>query len=247
MDISNGDVALLRFDKNVTLQFKGKNLPVLQHPSKVGKFYALVPIGYRTHEGNTYLLVDNKKVPLEITKGDYKTEEIHVSQSKVTPDKKALSQIQKEYKEAYQIYNTITPKRYWDKPFVLPLHSHITSAYGNARIFNNTLQSFHSGVDFRAKIGTKVHAVNDGVVVLAKKRYYAGGSVVIDHGQGVYSCYYHLSHINVHLGEKVTQNEVVGLSGQSGRVNGPHLHFTIMIYAKAINPLQFEKQMSTLF
>jgi murein DD-endopeptidase MepM/ murein hydrolase activator NlpD len=247
MSISNGHVALLQFDKNVTLKFEGKTLPVLQHPRKKGQFYDLVPIGYRVKSADTYLLIDHKKVLLQITKGDYKTEEIHVSQSKVTPNKKALAQIHKEYKEAYQIYNTITPKRYWNKPFILPLHSHITSAYGNARMFNNTLQSFHSGTDFRAKIGTKVHAANDGVVVIAQKRYYAGGSVVLDHGQGVYSCYYHLSHINVHVGEKITQNEVVGLSGQSGRVNGPHLHFGIMIYAKAINPLQFERQINALF
>ncbi|WP_331775527.1 M23 family metallopeptidase [Sulfurospirillum sp. 1612] len=247
MSIFNGDVALLQFDNNVTVQFEGKRLPVLRHPREKGKFYALVPIAYCTKKAETYLLIDQKKVPLQIKKGAYKTEKIHVSQSKVTPSKKALAQIHKEYQEAYKIYNTITPKRYWNKPFILPLHSHITSAYGNARMFNNTLQSFHSGTDFRAKIGTKVHAANDGVVVIAKKRYYAGGSVVIDHGQGVYSCYYHLSRITVHVGEKITQNEVLGLSGQSGRVNGPHLHFTIMVYAHAINPLQFEKQINALF
>jgi len=127
------------------------------------------------------------------------------------------------------------------------LHSKITSSYGNARMFNGVLKSFHSGTDFRAKIGTKIRATNDGIVVIAKKRYYAGGSVVIDHGNGLYSCYYHLSKILVKVGEKVKQSEIVGLSGQSGRVNGPHLHFGIRIYSRAINPLQFVSTVNKIF
>ncbi|MCF6173520.1 MAG: M23 family metallopeptidase [Campylobacteraceae bacterium] len=90
-------------------------------------------------------------------------------------------------------------------------------------------------------------AANDGIVVIASRRYYAGGSVVIDHGQGLYSCYFHLSKILVHKNQKVTQNELIGLSGKSGRVNGPHLHFGIRLYSYAIKPLQFIKQINTLF
>lgn len=247
MSVSNGEVALLQFDKKVAIRFEGKEVPVLQNPIKKGKFYALVAISYRSKIENRYIFIDNKKILLRIKKGKYKTEEIHVGKSKVYPDKKALVQIHKEFKEAYRIYDTFTPKRYWDKPFILPIHSHVTSAYGNARMFNNTLKSFHSGVDFRAKMGTKVRAANDGVVVIAKKRYYAGGSVVIDHGEGLYSCYYHLSHIGVHVGEKVKQDQIVGLSGRSGRVNGPHLHFGIMLYSNAVSPLQFEKKINSIF
>ncbi|MDX1809515.1 MAG: M23 family metallopeptidase [Sulfurospirillaceae bacterium] len=247
MSVFTGEVALLQFDKKVTLKFEGKKLPVLKNPIKKGKYYALIPISYRNKIEKRYIFIDNKKMLLSIKKGKYKTEEIRVDPSKVKPSQKALAQIHKEFKAAYKIYDTITPKRYWNKPFILPIHSHVTSAYGNARMFNHTLQSFHSGVDFRAKMGTKVRAANDGVVVIAQKRYYAGGSVVIDHGEGLYSCYYHLSHIGVHVGEKVKQNQIVGLSGRSGRVNGPHLHFGIMLYSNAINPLQFEKKINSIF
>ncbi len=247
IQIINGEVVLIQLDKNATLYLNGKKIPILQNPIEKNKKYALIPISYKSKIGNEYLILNGKKILLHVKKGNYKSENIKVDESKVKPNKKELNKIYKEYKEAKKIYATFTPKRYWDKPFVLPLHSFETSPYGIARMFNGTLKSFHSGVDFRAKIGTKIKAANDGVVVIAKKRYYAGGSVVIDHGEGLYSCYYHLSKILVHVGDKIKQNQIVGLSGKSGRVNGPHLHFGIRVYSYAVNPLQFEKQINKIF
>ncbi|MFR8441736.1 MAG: M23 family metallopeptidase, partial [Campylobacter sp.] len=121
----------------------------------------------------------------------------------------------------------------------LPLNSKITSAFGNARTFNGELKSYHSGTDYRAAVGTGVRAANDGVVVIAKDRYYAGGSVVIDHGGGIYSQYYHLSEIKVALGDHVHKGDEIALSGESGRVSGPHLHFGIAINGVSVNPLSF--------
>jgi len=246
LEVKNGEVKILNFDKNSTVFFDSKRVKTLKNPYKKGKFYLLLPIKYRERLGNHTLLIDGKKVSLRVEKGRYKKESISVAKSKVKPDKKALNRIYKEYKSAKKIYATFSDIVYWNKPFILPLHSKITSHYGNARMFNHTLKSFHSGVDFRAKIGTKIEAANDGVVVIADDRYYAGGSVVIDHGQGLYSCYFHLSKILVHKGQRVKQKELIGLSGQSGRVNGPHLHFGIRLYSYAINPLQFIKQINTL-
>ncbi|NOX16047.1 MAG: M23 family metallopeptidase [Epsilonproteobacteria bacterium] len=246
-DIKNGEVKILNFDKNSTVYFEGKKIPTLQNPFKKGKFYTLLPIKYKEKLGQYTLLINGDKVLFKIKEGRYKKENIKVAKTKVKPNKKSLNEIYKEYKDAKRIYATFTPKRYWDKPFVQPLHSKITSNYGNARMFNHTLKSFHSGTDFRAKIDTPIKAANDGVVVIADKRYYAGGSVVIDHGEGLYTCYFHLSKILVHKNQKVKQYELIGLSGKSGRVNGPHLHFGIRLYSYAVNPLQFIKQINTLF
>jgi len=69
---------------------------------------------------------------------------------------------------------------------LMPLETPVTSNFGNARIYNGELKSYHSGTDFRAPVGTPIKAVNDGVVVISKDRYYAGGSIVIDHGEGIY-------------------------------------------------------------
>ena len=138
-----------------------------------------------------------------------------------------------------KIYNTITPKSYIDGDFILPLNSVITSDFGKARIYNNTLKGYHSGTDFRAKTGTKVIASNRGRVVLAKDRFYSGGTVVINHGEGIYSCYFHMSKFFVKKGQIVKKGEAIGLSGQSGRVTGPHLHFGIRISGVQVDPLQF--------
>ncbi len=245
--IDNGETVLINLDKNSTVVFEGKKIPTLQNPVNKDKYYVLLPIKYREKPGNYTLLIDGVKKPLHVEQGRYKKEKIRVAKSKVNPNKKALKKIRREYKRAIKIYGTFTSIRYWNKPFILPLHSKITSRYGNARMFNGVLRSFHSGTDFRAKMRTPIVAANDGVVVIAGKRYFAGGSVVINHGQGVYSCYFHLSKILVKVGQKVKRQQLIGLSGKSGRVNGPHLHFGLRLYSYAVNPLQFESQINTLF
>lgn len=248
LSVENGGVYALEVKKDSVVRLDKKSIPLM----KVKKRYvAFIPIDYKTKSKkicvNIINLNSKREVCIDVKKANYKKEYIKVQNSKVHPSKKVLNRIYKEYIEAKRIYKRVTKKQYWEKPFVLPIHSKITSYYGNARIFNHTLKSFHTGTDFRAKIGTPIKAANDGVVVIAKDRYYAGGSVVIDHGEGLYSCYYHLSKILVKKGQKVKRGEIVGLSGRSGRVNGPHLHFTIELYNHAVNPLEFIKKINSLF
>ena len=137
-----------------------------------------------------------------------------------------------------KIYNTVTETSYIDKKFILPLESNITSAFGTARIYNNSLKGYHSGTDFRAKMGTPIKAANDGKVVLVAKRFYSGGTVLLDHGEGIYTCYFHMSKFNVKKGDRVKRGEILGLSGKSGRVTGPHLHFSARVNAVQVDPLQ---------
>lgn len=246
----NGTTVLLEFDssaKDTKLIMENKEIPLIENPIKKDSYFALIPIPYKIKEDTLELLYGNENITLHVKNGDYKKETLHVSKDKVNPPKSTLDRIYAEYKEANKIYNTNTPKRYWNKPFINPLSSKITSEYGNARIFNGSLKSFHSGTDFRAEMGTPIIASNDGVVVIARKRYYAGGSVVIDHGEGVYSAYYHLSKINVKVGDTIEQKQIVGLSGKSGRVTGAHLHFSIMLLAQKVNPLDFIKKVNSLF
>jgi murein DD-endopeptidase MepM/ murein hydrolase activator NlpD len=82
-------------------------------------------------------------------------------------------------------------------------------------------------MDFRAATGTPVHAANSGVVVLARPLYYEGNCVVIDHGLGLYTISMHLSRIDVKEGQTVAAGEKLGLSGATGRVTGPHLHWAV--------------------
>ncbi len=250
-EITNGKTFLFETDKNSQILKNNKELPLLKHPTKKDTYFILVPIAYKTKAKEIQLLhVENnkkEKIVLHVKQGAYKKETLKVNPKKVKPPKSEENRIYKEYLESKKIYATVTPSRYWKKPFLMPLKSKITSDYGNARVFNGSLKSFHSGTDFRAPTGTKLKTINNGVVVVASKRYYSGNAVIIDHGEGIYSSYSHLSRIDVKVGQKVKQAEVIGLSGATGRVTGPHLHFSIIIESKKVDPLDFIEKINSLF
>ena len=252
-DISNAQTALLILNKkdihSAKLTFMNKkklNFDFIKNPFTPNSYYALIPVSYyekiKKHKIIISYIEDEKKVFksvfLNIKKGNYKSETIRVAPSKVKPSAKNRERTKKEYQEAMKIYKSVTPKQYWEEAFIYPMKSKITSAFGTKRVYNNLLKSYHSGTDFKAAVGTKIHAVNNGIVRLANNRFYAGNSVIIDHGQGVYTCYFHLSKMNVKVGQKVKQNEVIGLSGSTGRVTGPHLHFSARVHGIQVDPLQ---------
>lgn len=252
--VLKGTAKVLTFSKipaDATLTFGTRHIPLLQHPTDTSKRIALIPVNYRTQPGLKQIRISykggGKTLDFNVTQGHYPSETITVAPSKVTPNKKQQERTAREYQEAMKIYATFTKKRYWKQPFIAPMDSHITSRFGTARMYNNTLKSYHSGTDFRAAVGTPVHVTNDGVVVLAKERYYAGNSVVVDHGEGIYSCYYHLSKLHVKKGDVVAQGATLGLSGMSGRVTGPHLHYAIMLNGTQVDPLAFHHEINRLF
>ena len=254
LEAFNGTTALIPFakiPKEATVSFQGKHLPLLHHPKKTDSYFILLPIKYRSDAGTYKLHVTypggTKDLALHIKKKDYANEQIQVAPSKVAPNPVQQKRTRREYAEAMKIYNTFTSKRYWNKPFIDPMHSVITSPFGTARLFNGHLKSFHSGTDFRAQTGTPVYATNDGVVALAKERFYAGNSVIINHGEGIYSCYYHLSALHVKPGDVIKQGQQLGLSGATGRVSGPHLHYALMLQGVQVDPLQFHERINTLF
>jgi murein DD-endopeptidase MepM/ murein hydrolase activator NlpD len=250
-DISNGRTLFVEFKKDKNTKYEKvvlgkKSYKIFNNPLDSTKMYALVPISYYQKPSTKKVKIVYKKKNSEVTKsmfihikdGKYKKETIHVDNSKVHPNKKDQKRAQKEYAEAMNVYNTVTNKSYFDSKFILPMDSNITSSFGKARVYNDTLKGYHSGTDFRAKVGTPIHASNDGVVALVKDRFYSGGSVVIDHGEGIYTCYFHMSKFNVKKGQKVKKGTLIGLSGKSGRVTGPHLHFAARVGGVQVDPLQ---------
>ena len=250
-EITNGKIFLLEVGENSHILRNKIELPLLKHPTKKDSYFVLLPVDYKTKTKEIKLLHvkgnKSKKIVLYVKQGAYKKETLKVNPKKVKPPKSEENRIYKEYLESKKIYATVTKTRYWNKPFLMPLNSKITSAYGSARTFNGSLKSFHSGTDFRAPTGTNLKAVNDGVVVVASKRYYSGNAVIVDHGEGIYSSYSHLSKILVKKGQRVKQKEILGLSGATGRVTGPHLHFSIIIGSKKIDPLDFIEKINLLF
>lgn len=256
--IANGATSLVEFDKEKgfyydKLTLGKKSFLIYQNPLNTNKMYALLPVSYYAKPSSKQVKISyieqgikkTKLMQITIKDGNYKKEAIHVNKSKVNPKgKKTKKRISKEYHEAMNIYATSTKKNYLTSAFILPMESFITSDFGKARVYNDTLKGYHSGTDFRAKVGTPIIASNDGQVVLAKNRFYAGGTVIIDHGQGIYTCYYHMSDFAVKKGQIIAKGEVIGLSGKSGRVTGPHLHFSVRVGGVQVDPLQFVKLMN---
>lgn len=121
--------------------------------------------------------------------------------------------------------------------FIMPLKGVITSGFGNRVNPITKKKEFHEGIDIAASVGTKVHAVADGTVVIARQDDSYGKYVKVKHKDGIYSLYAHLKNINVKQGQAIKQNAVIGVVGVTGETNGPHLHFEIIEDGKNVNPL----------
>ena len=249
--IVNGDVEIVQVEAKFAgnLSIDGKKKRWLSVLGDENLKFAIVAASYR-QKGEIKLVnrlkSGDETIIFKIVEGEYKKEKITVEGSKVTPPKDVLKRIEEEREEANKIYATVNAGLKFDSKFILPMSSAVTSAFGTARVFNGTLKSYHGGTDFRAAVGTSVIAANDGVVVIAKDRYYAGGSVVIDHGEGIYTQYYHLSALNVKVGQVVKKGDIIALSGASGRVSGPHLHFGVIVGGVQVNPLNFVKKINEI-
>ena len=157
----------------------------------------------------------------------YPTTTIKVAPEYVQPPQEVLARIEQEAALKKQVFAQIAPESYWTGRFKAPVDSSVTAIFGSARTYNGVKKSTHQGMDFRAAIGTAVRATNQGTVVLARGLYYEGNCVVIDHGQGLLTIYMHLSEIRVKEGQRVEGGDILGLSGNTGRVTAPHLHFAV--------------------
>lgn len=174
---------------------------------------------------------------ISVQSRQFPEQRLHVAQKMVTPDEQVLPRIQREAKLIRATLRGISQPRLWEQPFVRPVSGSVSSTFGLRRFFNDQPRAPHRGVDLRGAEGTPVKAFSQGRVVLTGDHYYAGNSVYIDHGQGVFTQYIHLSEINVQEGQKVTAGEVIGKIGSTGRVTGPHLHFGLSILGMRVDPL----------
>jgi len=142
----------------------------------------------------------------------------------------------REQKELDIIHNTITAEKLWKEPFVVPIAGESGTNFGHRRVFNGQARAPHAGADLHAATGTPIHSTNRGRVVVAKDLFFTGNTVVVDHGLGIYTLSAHLSRIDVEVGAMVDRNQVLGLSGATGRVTGPHLHWGIKVQNARVDP-----------
>jgi murein DD-endopeptidase MepM/ murein hydrolase activator NlpD len=164
---------------------------------------------------------------IEIHEAHYRTGTLTVAPKFVAPPAEESARIKAEIELKAKIFAVSAPEPLWSGDFRAPVHAPPTDSFGTRRTFNGQLASVHKGMDFRAPTGTVVRAGNSGVVVLARPLYFEGNCVVIDHGLGLYTISMHLSRIDVREGQHIAKDQPVGLSGATGRVTGPHLHWAV--------------------
>jgi murein DD-endopeptidase MepM/ murein hydrolase activator NlpD len=174
---------------------------------------------------------------LTVAAHQFPTRKLTVDPSFVTPPPDVLPRIQREARELAAIWESSSRAKLWDGPFVAPVPDPANSAFGTRSVFNGQPRAPHGGADFLSCAGTPVKAPGAGRIVLAESLYYTGGTVIIDHGLGLFSLMAHLSAIDVHTGDLVKAGDGIGKVGATGRVTGPHLHWSVRANGARVDPL----------
>ena len=207
-------------------------------------WFALAGVDVEAPEGPSTLTIiaqtasgtANLNQAVEIHPAHYRTGTLTVEPKFVEPDPEALKQNEADKQLKDRVFAASASEPLWTSNFRAPVTTPPTSSFGVRRVFNGKLASIHKGMDFRARPGTPVRAGNSGVVVLARPLYYEGNCVVIDHGLGLFTISMHLSRIDVKESQHVATGELLGLSGATGRVTGPHLHWAVRWQGAYLDP-----------
>ena len=175
-----------------------------------------------------------KKV--DISAANFRSGAVDVAENFVEPDAASKKQIAEDAMLKNRAFSHLISAPQWSGDFVTPVQAKPTDSFGMTHIFNEELSSTHRGEDFPVNEGAPVVVSNSGTVVLAKELFYEGNCVIVDHGQRFFTIYMHLSKIEVKAGDKLGKGERLGLSGQTGRATGPHLHMGVRWNGAYLDP-----------
>jgi murein DD-endopeptidase MepM/ murein hydrolase activator NlpD len=180
------------------------------------------------------------EVPFTITDKKYKTQYLTIKdQRKVEPNPDDLKRIGAETKRSDVALSKFTALPMPSLQLLAPIEGVRSDSYGSRRVFNGQPRSPHSGMDIAAAKGTPIKSPAAGTIVEAGEFFFNGNTLYIDHGDGLVTMYCHLDTIKVKLGDRVTQGEVIGTVGATGRVTGPHLHWGVALNRAMVDPALF--------
>lgn len=185
-------------------------------------------------------LLLNQSWAVPIAAGGYETQDIILPPDRGDTLDPAV--VQPEEEKVAALWQPRSPQLLWTDLFSRPvtLEYTTTSPFGTRRSYNSgPVNSYHAGQDFGVPEGVPIAAPGDGVVVMAEPLAVRGNAVILDHGAGVYTGYWHLSAISVTVGSQVRVGDIIGLVGNTGRSTGAHLHWEMRIYGVAVDPMQF--------
>ncbi|MDM8534194.1 M23 family metallopeptidase, partial [Clostridiaceae bacterium HSG29] len=177
-----------------------------------------------------------ENIEIKVKKRNFRIQNLYVEKSimKTTSNNSAYEEY---YKYFYPARDIVDENKNYSNQFILPVTGKVTTEFGEYRYINDRVTSYsHSGIDIAAEKGTKVKTTNSGYVTLSKNLVLTGNTIIIDHGQGMFSFYQHLDERFVKTDQFVENGEYIGTVGTTGRSTGPHLHFAISFHNKYIDP-----------
>jgi murein DD-endopeptidase MepM/ murein hydrolase activator NlpD len=248
-ELQQGSVAFITVDlervpRRVTGKWIGKDLAFFKSDNpKI--WYALAGADLETQPGTydltvTAVMVGGKVAhsvkKVDIGAANFRSGAVDVPENFVAPDAASKKQIAADEALKNRAFSHLIATPQWSGDFVTPIKAKPTDSFGMTRVFNEELTSTHRGTDFPVNEGAPVVVSNSGTVVLAKELFYEGNCVIVDHGQRLFTIYMHLSKIDAKAGNKLKKGERLGLSGQTGRVTGPHLHMGVRWNGAYLDP-----------
>ena len=211
---------------------------------------ALVGIDLETAPGPTTLRVEavgacgtthRASRSVRIVAGRFLIQSLRVDPVYVEPPESERERIRLDHEKVARVWAAADPARRWRGPFRKPVAASAPGDFGAKRVFNGKPRSRHNGVDLAAPEGAAVLAPAPGVVALSDELYFSGGTVILDHGSGLFTTYFHLSAIDVPPGTEVVAGQRIGAVGATGRATGPHLHWGARLHGARVNPLDLLK------
>jgi murein DD-endopeptidase MepM/ murein hydrolase activator NlpD len=167
----------------------------------------------------------------------FPTQPLTLPKGMVDLDAPTLARVATEREELKAALTAGSAERLWRGAFRIPVDGgQPTGGFGLRRVLNGQPRSPHTGYDWAAPAGTPVLAANGGRVALVAEHFFAGRNVVLDHGFGLFTFYFHLTEGRVARGESVSAGQVIGTVGATGRVTGPHLHFAVLLNGARVDP-----------
>ena len=239
--------------KAISIQGDWAGTPIYFYEQKRRNFAGIVGVDLATPPGPHLLRVEvedregrssEQTFEVQVEAGGFEVQRLTLPPEMVDLQGEALRRVLADNKRLMEIFNQVRPERLWHFPFIKPVEGPMTSPFGLRRVINGQDRSPHNGVDIGAALGTEVVACNAGFVVFAQELYLSGKTIIIDHGFGLYSMYFHLSEMRVAEGDQVEIGHCIGLVGATGRVTGPHLHWGVRLLKARVDPASLLRAVS---
>ncbi len=205
-------------------------------PAPLDEQSASLKLGAGAPGGNGSNGLADVSADIRLFDRDRPVQKLTVDKKYVDPPAAEKERILRDREKVRAALSQTLPEKLWTLPLQRPVPGSVSSLFGMKRVFNGQPRSVHRGLDLRGATGTPIKACADGVVVLVDNLYFSGNTVYLNHGDGLFSAYLHMSEPKVVPGQKVARGDIIGLVGATGRVTGPHLHLSMLVQGQSVDP-----------